>query len=127
MPSTLEGVHLDTINAILMGVLVIILVITLYVEFKFMRPKRKDDMVRSWTAMMLITPSPTPAAVALSLRNVGKDTTKAEVLLEKAKMEYDRKDYAKVMATTKLARDSLMVAPGEGPAIGPWTRSMAYH
>ncbi len=107
----MEGVHLDTINAILMGVLVIILVITLYVEFKFMRPKRKDDMVMVLDRDDAYNSLTNTSAVALSLRNVGKDTTKAEVLLEKAKMEYDRKDYAKVMATTKLARDSLMVAP----------------
>jgi len=107
----LEGVHLDTINAILMGVLVIILVITLYVEFKFMRPKRSDDLVKVLDRDEAYNALTNTSAVALSLRNVGKDTTKAEVLLEKAKMEYDRKDYAKVMATTKLARESLMVAP----------------
>ena len=107
----MEGVHLDTINAILMGVLIIILVITLYVEFKFMRPKRSDDLVKVMDRDEAYNALTNTSAVALSLRNVGKDTTKAEVLLEKAKMEYDRKDYAKVMATTKLARESLMVAP----------------
>ena len=101
---------LDTTNAVLMVVLVIILVITLYVEFKYMRPKRKDDMVKVLDRDEAYNALTNTSAVALSLRNVGKDTSKAELLLEKAKFDYDRKDYAKVIVTTKQARETLMSA-----------------
>jgi hypothetical protein len=93
-----------------MVVLVIILVITLYVEFKYMRPKRKDDMVKVLDRDEAYNALTNTSAVALSLRNVGKDTSKAELLLEKAKFDYDRKDYAKVIVTTKQAREALMSA-----------------
>jgi hypothetical protein len=114
-----EGSPLDTINAVLMVVLVVILVITLYVEFKFMRPKRKDDIVKVLDRDEAYNSLTNTSAVALSLRNVGKDTSRAEVLLEKAKMEYDRKDYAKVMVTTKQAREALMVAQDKDLPLDP--------
>jgi HEPN domain-containing protein len=114
-----EGSPLDTINAVLMVVLVVILVITLYVEFKFMRPKRKDDIVKVLDRDDAYNSLTNTSAVALSLRNVGKDTSRAEVLLEKAKMEYDRKDYAKVMVTTKQAREALMVAQDKDLLLDP--------
>jgi hypothetical protein len=114
-----EGSPLDTINAVLMVVLVVILVITLYVEFKYMRPRRKDDIVKVLDRDEAYNSLTNTSAVALSLRNIGKDTSRAEVLLEKAKMEYDRKDYAKVMVTTKQARETLMNAKDQDLPLDP--------
>ena len=96
----------------------VILIFAIYFELKYMRPKRRKDIEGVIERDEAYNALSTSLAIASSLKGMGKDTRDADMVLIRAQMEFDRNDYAKVVGTTKAARelminarDTLQIAP----------------
>jgi hypothetical protein len=88
-----------------------ILIITLFVEFKYMRPRRRKDIetvIERDEAYNILN---TTIAISSSLKGMGKDTREADLVLIRAQLEFDRNDYAKVIGSSKAARNMMINAP----------------
>jgi len=97
-------------NIVLLVILSIVLLVAIYLEFKYLRPKRRDDIELVLKQDDAYNAISSTKAVSASLKTMGKDTVQADALMLKADMEYDRKDYVKAIATAKAARDLLIRA-----------------
>jgi RNA polymerase subunit RPABC4/transcription elongation factor Spt4 len=91
-------------------VIFVILIISLFIELKYMRPKRRNDIEGVIERDHAYNALSTSTAISASLKGMGKDTRDAEMMLVRAQMEFDRKDYAKVVGTTKAARELMINA-----------------
>lgn len=97
-------------NIVLLAILFVVLLVAIYLEFKYLRPKRRDDIEIALTQDDAYNAITSTKAVSNSLRGMGKQTGPADAMLLKAEMEYERKDYVKAIATAKAARDMLLQA-----------------
>ncbi|OPY33244.1 MAG: Double zinc ribbon [Methanomassiliicoccales archaeon PtaU1.Bin124] len=113
MSSLPEENHLDLFIAVISVIMLVVLLIAVYIEMKYMRPKRREEIELALTKDDAYNALSSTTAVSASLRGMGKNTSSADALLVKAQSEYDRGDYVKAMATTKAARDLLVNAKDE--------------
>lgn len=97
-------------NIILLAILFVVLLVAIYLEFRYLRPKRRDDIEIALTQDDAYNAITSTKAVSSSLKGMGKQTAPADALLLKADMEYERRDYVKAIATAKAARDVLLQA-----------------
>jgi hypothetical protein len=93
-----------------LAVLFVVLLVAIYLEFKYLRPRRRDDIEMVLTQDDAYNAITSTKAVSNSLKGMGKQTGLADAMLLKAEMEYERKDYVKSIATAKAARDALLQA-----------------
>ncbi|QLH74461.1 MAG: zinc ribbon domain-containing protein [Methanomassiliicoccales archaeon] len=95
---------------IFIALLLVLLIMVIWFEFKYMRPKRREEIEavlnrdEAYNALM------SAKAVSRSLKDMGKDTREAEVLLERAQMSYDQRDYAKTISVAKATKEVLIKA-----------------
>jgi hypothetical protein len=104
-----KDLTLDTTSILIIG-LFVLLIAVLYFEFKYMRPKRRDDIEAVLTKDQAYNALVSAKAVSKSLKDMGKDTKEAEVLLERAQLNYEQKDYVKSISMAKASKDALLNA-----------------
>ncbi|MFA5313235.1 MAG: zinc ribbon domain-containing protein [Methanomassiliicoccales archaeon] len=75
-----------------------------------MRPKRQDEIEAVLTKDQAYNALMNAKAVANSLKVMGKDTREAEVIIERAEMNYEQRDYVKTIAVAKASKDALLAA-----------------
>ncbi|MCE5296676.1 MAG: zinc ribbon domain-containing protein [Euryarchaeota archaeon] len=86
------------------------MIVVLYFEFKYMRPKRRDEIEAVLTKDQAYNALMNAKAVSSALKLTGKDTREAELLLERAQYNYDQRDFVKTIAVAKASKDALLVA-----------------
>jgi hypothetical protein len=92
-------------------ILAIILGVALYIQFKYLRPKRDDAIETALDRDEAYNAMATAQAVSATLREKGRDTRDADLVLVEAELAYDRGDYQKCIDASKRAKDRLAVAP----------------
>jgi predicted RNA-binding Zn-ribbon protein involved in translation (DUF1610 family) len=107
----MEAGHLDTFVLALIIVLGIILVIALYIQFHYLRPKKEEAIDIAMERDTAYNAMTTSQAVSSTLRERGRDTSEADRLLVEAELAYNRGDFLKCTDSSKRAKDFLTTAP----------------
>jgi hypothetical protein len=89
----------------------VILVVALFIQFRFLRPKRDDAIEMALDRDDAYNAMTTAQAVSTALRDKGRDTKEADRLLIEAELAYNRGDYLKCTDASKRAKDYLAIAP----------------
>jgi predicted RNA-binding Zn-ribbon protein involved in translation (DUF1610 family) len=89
----------------------IVLVIALYIQFKYLRPKRDDAIETALNRDDAYNAMTTAQAVSITLRDKGRDTSEADRVLIEAELAYNRGDFLKCIDASKRAKDYLATAP----------------
>jgi hypothetical protein len=97
----------------------IVLVIALFIQFRFLRPKRDDAIEKALDRDDAYNAMTTAQAVSNALRDKGRDTKEADRLLVEAELAYNRGDYLKCTDASKRAKDYLTIAPMAKPDFAP--------
>ncbi len=97
----------------------IVLVIALFIQFRILRPKRDDAIEMALDRDDAYNAMTTAQAVSNALRDKGKDTKEADLLLVEAELAYNRGDYLKCTDAAKRAKDYLATAPMAKPDFTP--------
>jgi hypothetical protein len=111
LPHAQEASYLDTFELALILVLGIVLVIALFIQFHYLRPKKDDAIDLALNRDEAYNAMTTAQAVSAVLVENGRDTKEADRLLIEAELAYDRGDFLKCTDSSKRAKDYLAVAP----------------
>jgi hypothetical protein len=103
--------HLDTFELALIVILGIVLIIALFIQFRYLRPRRNDAIEMALDRDDAYNAMTTTQAVSSTLRERGRNTSEADLVLVEAELAYDRGDYLKCTDAAKRAKDYLAVAP----------------
>jgi predicted RNA-binding Zn-ribbon protein involved in translation (DUF1610 family) len=115
--------HLDTFELALIVILGIVLVVALFIQFKYLRPKRDDAIEMALDRDDAYNAMTTTQAVSSTLRERGRDTSEADRMLIESELAYNRGDYLKCSDSAKRAKDYLANAPMAKIELGPLTES----
>lgn len=97
----------------------IVLVIALFIQFRFLRPKRDNAIEMALDRDDAYNAMTTAQAVSNALRDKGRDTKEADRLLVEAELAYNRGDYLKCTDAAKRAKEYLTIAPMAQPDFVP--------
>jgi hypothetical protein len=111
LPHAQEASYLDTFELALILVLGIVLVIALFIQFRYLRPRKDDAIDLALNRDEAYNAMTTAQAVSAVLVENGRDTKEADRLLIEAELAYDRGDFLKCTDSSKRAKDYLAVAP----------------
>jgi predicted RNA-binding Zn-ribbon protein involved in translation (DUF1610 family) len=92
-------------------VLLIVLGIAVFVEIKYIRGKKDDNIERALDKDEAFNSLNTTQAVSRALKDKGKDTGPADMELLRASMAYDRRGYLECIEAVKKAKKLLDEAP----------------
>lgn len=92
-------------------ILLIILGIAVFVEFRYIRGKKDDSIDRALNKDEAFNALNTTQAVSRALKEKGRDTGPAEMELLRASLAYDRRDYLECIESVKKAKMLLDAAP----------------
>jgi predicted RNA-binding Zn-ribbon protein involved in translation (DUF1610 family) len=101
----------DTFSLALVVILGIVLVIVLYIQFRYLRPKKDEAIGVALERDGAYNAMTTSQAVSSTLRERGKDTSEADKLLIEAELAYNRGDFIMCTDSSRRAKDCLAVAP----------------
>ena len=87
------------------------MVIALYIQFRYLRPKRDDAIEMALNRDDAYNAMTTTQAVSITLREKGRDTSEADRVLIEAELAYNRSDFLKCIDASKRAKDYLAAAP----------------
>ncbi len=104
---------------VLLVILGIILVIALYIQFKYLRPKKDDAIDMAVERDSAYNAMTTAQAVSTTLRDRDRDTSEADRLLIEAELAYNRGDFLKCIDTSKRAKDFLATSPSSKVELEP--------
>lgn len=91
--------------------LLIVLAIVIYLELRFMRSRNKEYIERMMDKDDAYNTIATTKAIASSLKQKGRDTKEAEMVIIQADNAYKRNNYIAARDHAKRAREILMKAP----------------
>jgi Double zinc ribbon len=89
----------------------IILAIALFIQFRYLRPRRDDAIEMALNRDDAYNALTTAQAVSSALKDKGRDTKEADLLLVEAELAYNRGDFLKCTDASKRAKEYLAVAP----------------
>ena len=92
-------------------ILLIILGIAVFVEFRYIRGKKDDSIDRALNKDEAFNALNTTQAVSRALKEKGRDTGPAEMELLRASLAYDRRSYLECIESVKKAKMLLDAAP----------------
>lgn len=92
-------------------VLLVILGIVVYLELRFMRTRNKEYIERMMEKDDAYNTIATTKAIASSLKQKGRDTKEAEMVIVQADNAYKRNNYVAARDSARRARELLMKAP----------------
>jgi hypothetical protein len=110
---------MNDFDLILIVILGIALVIALFIEFRYLRPKKDDAIEKALDRDDAYNAMTTAQAVSNALRDKGRDTKEADRLLVEAELAYNRGDYLKCIDASNRAKDYLVTAPMAKPEFTP--------
>lgn len=91
--------------------LLVVLAIVIYLELRFMRSRNKEYIDRMMDKDDAYNTIATTKAIASSLKQKGRDTKEAEMVIIQADNAYKRNNYTAAKDAAKRAREILMNAP----------------
>lgn len=91
--------------------LLVVLAIVIYLELRFMRSRNKEYIERMMDKDDAYNTIATTKAIASSLKQKGRDTKEAEMVIIQADNAYKRNNYIAARDFAKRAREVLMKAP----------------
>lgn len=92
-------------------VLLVVLAIAVFVEIKYIRGKKDDNIDRALDKDEAFNALNTTQAVSRALKDKGRDTGPAEMELLRASLAYDRRNYLECIESVKKAKKLLDEAP----------------
>ncbi|HUT26822.1 MAG TPA: zinc ribbon domain-containing protein [Methanomassiliicoccales archaeon] len=113
------------VDLVFLVVLLIILAIVVYIELRFMRTRNREYLDKAIDKDDAYNNIATTKAIASALRQKGKDTREAELVIIQAEQAYNRGSFVSSKESAKKARDILINAPfiemslGDAPKTEP--------
>ncbi len=92
-------------------VLLVVLAIAVFIEIKYIRGKKDDNIDRALDKDEAFNALNTTQAVSRALKDKGRDTGPAEMELLRASLAYDRRNYLECIESVKKAKKLLDEAP----------------
>jgi len=99
--------------------LLIVLAVVIYLELRFMRSRNKEYIEQMMDKDDAYNNIATTKAIATSLKQKGRDTKEAEMVIIQADNAYKRNNYIAARDSAKRARELLMKAPVLEVAVPP--------
>jgi len=106
------------IDLVFLVVLLIILAIVVYIELRFMRTRNREYLDKAIDKDDAYNNIATTKAIASALRQKGRDTHEAELVIIQAEQAYNRGSFVSSKESAKKARDILINAPFIEMALG---------
>ncbi len=91
--------------------LLVVLAVVIYLELRFMRSRNKEYIERMMDKDDAYNTIATTKAIAVSLKQKGRDIKEAESIINQADNAYKRNNYIAARDSAKRAREILMKAP----------------
>ena len=106
------------VDLVFLVVLLIILAIVVYIELRFMRTRNREYLNKAIDKDDAYNNIVTTKAIASALRQKGRDTYEAKLVIIQAEQAYNRGSFVSSKESAKKARDILINAPSIEMSLG---------